>query len=682
MTPAGKIRNIGMIAHIDAGKTTFTERILFATGKEHKVGAVDKGTAKMDWMPEEQERGITITSAATTCAWKDGWINIIDTPGHVDFTAEVERSLRVLDGAIGIFDGVAGVQPQSETVWRQADRYDVPRIAIINKLDRVGADWENATKSLADKLGATPLPLQIPVGQSADFIGVIDLIHERALIFHNEGEPPWEGPIPDGLQKQANVWRERLIEKAAEVAEPLLEKYVRGEEILTDELIGAIRKGTLEGAFTPVLLGSALRGRGVQPLLDAVLDFLPSPADLGPVVGRHPDKDEEVRFKPLPEEPLSALAFKTASDAYGQLTYLRVYSGTIKSGMKVYNPRSRKTERIGLIIRMHADEREVVDDAGPGEIVGCVGLKRTVTGDSLCSRAKPIIFGELRFPEPVISMAVEPKVAADRDKLILALSRLGSDDPTFRTQTDEETSQLIMSGMGELHLDVMAVRLKREYGVGVRVGKPRVAYRQRIRSLVEVEGRCVRQTGGRGQYGVVKLRVEPDPEVKDVEFEVNLRGGAIPKEFVPAVREGVLSAASGGGIGWGYRIVQVRSTLLDGSFHDVDSSEIAFRTAGAMAFREAMVKGGIVLLEPWMRFEIDVPEQYLGAIVNDLAARRAEIQEMDLRGGVRWVRGIIPLREILGYTTVLRSLTQGRGLAQFEPMNYLPAPSDVIKAIS
>ena len=681
MIPAAHTRNIGMIAHIDAGKTTVTERILFATGVEHKVGEVDEGTAKMDWMPEEQERGITITSAATTCPWRGSWINVIDTPGHVDFTAEVERSLRVLDGAVGIFCGVAGVQPQSETVWRQADRYNVPRIAFINKLDRVGADWEAAVKSISEKLGANPAPLQIPIGAEKDLHGLVDLIRSKAFFYEGDDPEPREGPVPDELVSEARAWRERLVEKVAEASETLLEKYVHGEPLSEEEILGGLREATIARKVIPVLMGTALRNKGIQLLLDAILDFLPSPEDVGPVVGRHPEKDKPVRLKPDPSEPFSALAFKTANDTYGQLTFLRIYSGTLKTGEQVYNPRTRKPERIGLLIRMHADEREVVKEAGPGEIVGCVGLKRTVTGDSLCLRKHPVIFGAMAFPETVISMAIETQAAADRDRLILALQRLSSDDPTFKTQTDAETGQLIMSGMGELHLDVICERLRREFGVKTRVGKPRVAYRQTLRAPVEVEARFIKQTGGRGQYGVVTLQLEPADDAADVEFESSLKGGVIPREYVPAVKEGVTAAASGGGLGWGFRIVQVKATLVDGSYHPVDSSEIAFRSAGAMAFRKGMEKGGVVLLEPWMKFEIDVPEEHLGGVVNDLGSRRADIQEMDLRGGIRWVRGIIPLREILGYATTLRSITQGRGLAVFEPWKYLPAPQEIVNQI-
>ena len=679
MIPASKTRNIGMIAHIDAGKTTVTERILFLTGKEHKVGEVDDGTAKMDWMPEEQERGITITSAATTCLWKGSWINIIDTPGHVDFTAEVERSLRVLDGAVGIFCGVAGVQPQSETVWRQADRYSIPRIVLINKLDRVGADWEKALESISRKLGANPVPVQMPIGQGRDFRGLIDLVHLKALFYDDEKGTVREGPVPEDLAEEAQIWRDHLLEKAAEFSDCLLEKYVQGDEVNPEALTAGLREGTLTGKLTPVLLGSALTSKGIQPLLEAILDYLPSPKEIGPVTGRHPQRDKDVRLKPCPDEPFSALAFKTANDPHGQLTYVRIYSGTLTAGEQIFNPRTGKPERVGKIIRMHSNEREIVKDAGPGEIVACVGLKKTATGDSLCTRRKPVVFGPMSFPEPVISMAVEPKATADRDRLVFALARLAADDPTFKIHTDPETSQLIMSGMGELHLDVMCHRLGREFGVGTRVGRPRVAYRQTLGRAVEVEGRFVKQTGGRGHYGVVLLRLEPAEEVSGIEFESRLRGPSIPKEFLPAIEAGIRAAGEGGGIRWGFKIVQVRALLLDGSYHRVDSSDIAFRTAGAIAFRQGMEKGGVVLLEPWMRFEIEVPEEHLGGVVNDLGGRRADIREMVPRAGMSWVRGIIPLREILGYTTTLRSITQGRGLAVFEPWRHLKAPKEIVQ---
>ena len=683
MAEIGNKRNIGIIAHIDAGKTTLTERILYYTGRVYKIGEVDEGTATMDWQEEEQERGITITSAATTCDWRDCQINIIDTPGHVDFTVEVERSLRVLDGAVGVFCGVAGVQAQTETVWRQADRYHVPIIAFVNKMDRPGADFDECVSGIRDRLGANPIPLVIPWGQGNSFQGVIDLLEMKAIVWDEAslGQKFELIEIPESIRTLAEAHRHRIVEKVAELHEGIMAKFVHEEPISSQDLRAALRQLTISAKAVPVVGGAALRNKGVQPLLDAICWYLPSPLDMPPTRGVHPKKGLEVERRPSPDEPLSALSFKVASDIHGDLTYLRIYSGRLTSGSRVLNVTRDRKENVSRIWRMHADVREKIDEAVAGDIVAAVGLKFTSTGDTLADSHHPLILEKIEFPQPVISMTIEPKTSSDRDKLFQNLSRLAKEDPTFEWHTDAETSQVIISGMGELHLEVLEHRLLREFKLQVNVGKPRVAYKETIRKPAEAEGRFIRQTGGRGQYGVVRILVEPhkDPH-HPVVFESKIRQGTIPKEYIPAVEEGVRSTAMGGVVS-GYPLINIKVTLLDGAYHQVDSSEIAFNAAGSLALRQAVEEAGINLLEPIMRLEVVVPENYLGDCLGDLGSRRAEIRGTEVRGKVRVLRAFVPLAEMFGYATVLRSLTQGRGSFTLEPFGYVSVPQHIFEAI-
>ena len=672
-------RNIGFIAHIDAGKTTVTERVLYAAGRIYKLGGVDEGTAAMDWMPQERERGITITSAATTCAWKDYTINIIDTPGHVDFTAEVERSLRILDGGVVVFDAVAGVEPQSETVWRQADRYEVPRICYVNKMDRVGADLNRTVDSIAHRLQANPVMIQLPLGVEDEFRGVIDLIEQKAYVYTDEtGAMPEERPVPEEYMRDFTLYRNEMIEKIAETDDDLIVKFLEEEEIGADELRRALRKATIDYRLVPVVCGSALRNLGVQPLLDAIGHYLPSPLDVPPVVGRDSATGEEVSRAPDPDEPFAALAFKTVADTFiGRLVYFRVYSGSIESGGMVYNATNGRRERMGRIVRMHAQRREEVEVVGPGEIAAAVGLKETATGDTICDRQAPVVLETISFPEPVISVAVEPRSRADQDKLIEALAKLSDEDPTFKIATHAETGQTIMSGMGELHLEILVDRMKREFGVEGNVGTPRVAYREAITTQARAEGRFVRQTGGHGQYGHVWLEVEPLERGAGVEFESKIVGGAIPREFVSSVENGVRGALNTGPLS-GYPMVDVRVTLVDGSYHEVDSSTVAFEIAGSMAAKSAVLKARPILLEPVMSLEIVTPGDFLGEILGDLGRRRANIRNIEGRETIQSIKAIIPLGESFGYAGALRSLTQGRASYTMEFDSYQQAPEEVL----
>jgi elongation factor G len=681
--PLVRTRNIGIMAHIDAGKTTTTERILYYTGKSYKVGEVHEGTAQMDWMVQERERGITITSAATTCMWKDHWINIIDTPGHVDFTVEVERSLRVLDGAVAIFDAVAGVEPQSETVWRQADRYHVPRISFVNKMDRVGADFERTVHMIEDRLHSVPFVVQLPWGTESSFVGVVDLIEMKGLRWAEGMGESWETvEIPQDLRGPAEEWRHRLFEQLADHDRELMQKYVHEEEPTADELRRAVRRATLAVEGTPVLCGSAFKNKAIQPLLDSVVAYLPSPVDVPPVVGIGP-KGEEVIRNPSDEEPFSALAFKIMSDPYvGRLTYIRLYSGTLRTGAHVQNSTKDRKERIGRILQMHANHREDKEAAFTGEIMAVVGLKHTTTGDTLCDPANPVILEAMSFPTPVVSVAIEPKTKADQDKLSQALGKLADEDPTFQVKFDDETGQTLISGMGELHLEVLVDRLTREFNVGANVGKPQVAYRETIRRPVhKVEAKYIRQTGGRGQYGHVVIDLEPTGPGGGYEFVNKIVGGTIPREYIPSVDQGIQESLESGVLA-GYPMVDVRATLIDGSYHEVDSSEIAFKIAGQMALRDAARKADPVLIEPVMSFEILTPEEFMGEVLGDVTARRGRIEHIDERAGMRAVRVVVPLAELFGYATDLRSRTQGR--ASHTPMQlfaYQEVPSQIGREI-
>ena len=681
--PLARTRNIGIMAHIDAGKTTTTERILYYTGKAYKIGEVDEGTAQMDWMVQERERGITITSAATTCQWKGYWINIIDTPGHVDFTVEVERSLRILDGAIAVFDAVAGVEPQSETVWRQADRYQVPRICFVNKMDRTGADFRHTVEMMVDRLRANPLVLQLPWGAEGDFVGVIDLVEMSAHRWTSEMGEEWEdAEIPAEYVEAARQARHDLFEKLADHDESLMEKFVHGQEPAKGDLRRAIRRATLASEGVPVLCGSAFRNKAIQPLLDAIVSYLPSPVDVLPVEG-HTPAGEHAERKPRDDEPFSALVFKIMSDPYvGRLTYLRVYSGEVRAGAHVQNSSKDRKERIGRILQMHANHREDKDAAFTGDIVAVVGLKHSTTGDTLCERAKPIVLESISFPTPVISVAVEPKTKADQDKLGSALGKLSDEDPTFVVKYDDETGQTIISGMGELHLEILVDRLTREFNVGANVGKPQVAYRETIRKpVMKVEGRFIRQTGGRGQYGHVYIDLEPTGRGGGYEFVNKVVGGSIPREYIPSVDHGIQEACESGVLA-GYPLVDVRATLVDGSYHEVDSSEMAFRIAGSIALKEATRRAGPVLLEPVMEFEIVTPEEFMGDVMGDVAARRGRIERIDDRSGMKAIRVLVPLAELFGYATELRSRTQGR--ASHTPMQlhaYREVPAQISKEI-
>ncbi|HEX9756817.1 MAG TPA: elongation factor G [Nitrospiria bacterium] len=675
-----KTRNIGIMAHIDAGKTTTTERILYYTGVSYKIGEVHDGTATMDWMAQEKERGITITSAATTCSWKDHRINIIDTPGHVDFTIEVERSLRVLDGAIAVFDSVQGVEPQSETVWRQADKYHVPRIAFMNKMDRVGADFFASVKTMVTRLGAKPVLIQIPIGKEDGFRGSIDLVEKKAIIFDDEelGSKYVVEEIPADLQAQANEYRELLVESVAEFDEAILEKYIGGEPLTKEEIKTAIRKGTLLLKITPVLCGASFKNKGVQLLLDAVIDYLPSPLDVPPVVGFNPEnKEEEVKRYAKDDDHFSALAFKIMSDPFvGQLTYFRVYSGSLKAGSYIYNSTKDTRERIGRLLKMHANKREEITQVFAGDIAASVGLKSTSTGDTLCDEKHPVVLEVISFPEPVISMAIEPKTKPDQEKLGLSLQKLAQEDPSLRINTDEETGQTIISGMGELHLEIIVDRLVREFKVEANVGKPQVAYRETIRMNAKAEGKYIRQTGGRGQYGHVYLEVGPKEPGEGFEFLNKIVGGAIPKEYIPAVEKGIREAMENGILA-GYPMVDFKVILYDGSYHDVDSSEMAFKIAGSMGFKEAAKKANPGLLEPIMSLEVIVPEEYMGDVIGDLNSRRGKIQGMLPRGNAQVIEAEVPLAEMFGYATDLRSMTQGRATFSMMFSKYEIVPKQI-----
>ena len=673
-----QVRNIGIMAHIDAGKTTTTERILYYTGRTHKMGEVHEGAAVMDWMAQEQERGITITSAATTAFWRDFRINIIDTPGHVDFTVEVERSLRVLDGAIAVFDAVAGVEPQSETVWRQADKYRVPRIAFINKMDRTGADFFASVQSMIDRLGARPVPVQLPIGQEEHFRGVVDLIEMRAIVWTDDlGTDMQVEAIPAELVEQANAYRHQLIDAVADHDDELLETYLGDEDAVTPEMLRrAIRKATLDITVTPVLCGSAFKNKGVQPLLDAVIDYLPSPLEVPPIHGVDPRTENELSRRPALDEPFSALAFKVMSDPYvGKLTYIRVYSGQMKQGGRVMNTTTGKSERIGRILQMHANHREEREEIGAGEIAAVVGLKATTTGDTLATDTAPIRLESMTFPDPVISVAIEPKTKGDQDKLGAGLQRLAEEDPTFQVRTDEETGQTLISGMGELHLEIIVDRLMREFNVDANVGRPQVAYRETVGKPVEkVEGRFVRQTGGRGQFGHAVIDLEPAEPGEGYEFIDKVVGGRIPREYIPSVDLGIQEAMESGVLA-GYPVVDVRVTLVDGSYHEVDSSEMAFKIAGSMAFKNAMQRAKPKLLEPVMAVEVVTPEEYLGDVMGDLNARRGRVEGLEPRGNAQAIRARVPLATMFGYATDLRSTTQGRATftMQFDRYEEVPA---------
>src|SRR5580658_7172267 len=683
--PLEHTRNIGIAAHIDAGKTTATERILFYTGRTHKIGEVHDGAATMDWMVQEQERGITITSAATACTWRDTRINIIDTPGHVDFTVEVERSLRVLDGLVALFDSVAAVQPQSETVWRQANKYNVPRIIFVNKMDRVGADYFNCVEKIRERLGAPATPIQIPIGAEDHFEGVVDLFTMSKIIYTDDAGATMEhGAVTEAdgeLYTLAQTWRQALIEAIAEQDDELLEMFFDGKEIPVARLHKALRAATIQGKVLPMLCGSAIKNKGVQPLLDAVVDFLPSPLEAKRIVGRDPKSEDEIERKPLDTEPFAALAFKIATDPYGNLTYFRVYSGVLEKGSYVYNARSGRKERIGRILRMHANHREDIDAIGAGDIAAAVGLSDTRTGDTLCDEKNPIILETITFPEPVISQAIEPKTKADQDKLGTALGRLSQEDPTFRMTTDEETQQTIIAGMGELHLEIILDRLRREFKVEANVGKPQVAYKEAITKSVEKEGRFIRQSGGKGQYGDVWLRVEPQPPGTGFVFEWKIVGGAVPKEYSKAVQEGVRESAQSGVLA-GFPVMDFKVVAFDGSYHEVDSSEMAFKIAASMAWKEANRAAGPILLEPIMKVEVTTPKEYMGAINGDLNRRRGAIHATEeAPGGAQVITAHVPLSEMFGYATDMRSATQGRATYTMEFSHYEKAPKSVEEEI-
>ncbi len=670
------------MAHIDAGKTTTTERILYFTGKVHRIGEVDDGAATMDWMDQERERGITIMSAATTCRWRDHRINIIDTPGHVDFTVEVERSLRILDGAVAIFCAVGGVEPQSETVWRQADRYHIPRIAYINKMDRTGADFETAVAMMKERLGAAALPLQMPIGAEDSFVGMIDLVAMKALVFDGREDTPIEVmPIPKDLEDKARQARQHLVEQAAEFDEEAMHLYLDGQEVPTEALMRAIRKGTLEIKLFPVLCGASFRNKGVRPLLDAIIDYLPAPVDLPPITGINPDTGEKESRRDDPDEPLSALVFKIATDPYvGKLSYIRIYSGRIRAGQAAYNSVLEKHERINRLLLMHANKREDLEEASAGDIVAAVGLKESKTGHTLCEKKNPIVLESMRFPEPVISVAIEPKTKADEEKISGALSKLSEEDPTFRVKADPETGQTIISGMGELHLEIIVDRMLREFGVQATVGKPQVSYRETIRQAVKAEGRFIKQTGGRGQYGHVEISMEPLEPGSGIQFENKIIGGAIPREFIGPMEKGVREALESGLLA-GFPVVDVRVTLWDGSYHEVDSSEISFKVAGSLAVQEAQRKAGSVLLEPQMLVEVVVPDLYMGEVLADLTARRGRITGMNKRREAQAIDAIVPLSEMFGYATRLRSLSQGRAVYTMQFHHYEEVPPGILEKL-
>ena len=678
-----KTRNIGIMAHIDAGKTTTTERILFYTGKIHKIGETHEGGAQMDWMEQEQERGITITSAATTCMWNDYRINVIDTPGHVDFTVEVERSLRVLDGAVAVFCAKGGVEPQSETVWRQADKYNVPRLAFVNKMDIVGADFFNVIDMIRERLKANPIAIQLPIGKEDNFKGVVDLVNMNARIYNDDlGEDIEVVDIPEDMKELAQEHREKLIEVISEFDEELMMKYLEGEELTTEEVERGIRTATLKVEITPVLCGSSYKNKGVQPLLDSIIDFLPSPLDIESIKGINLENDEEEARNADDNDPFSALAFKIVTDPYvGKLAYFRVYSGSIKSGSYVLNSSKGKRERIGRILLMHANKREEVDEVYAGDIAAAVGLKDTGTGETLCDEDSPIILEKMEFPEPVIHVAIEPKSKASQDKLGSALAKLAEEDPTFRTYTDEETGQTIIAGMGELHLEIIVDRLLREFKVEANVGNPQVAYKESITKESQADTKYARQSGGRGQYGHVKIRIAPQKPGEGYLFENKVVGGAIPKEYINSVDAGIQEALQSGIIG-GYPVLDIKITLYDGSYHDVDSSEMAFKIAGSMAVKEAISKAGPVLLEPTMKVEVVVPEEYMGDVMGDINSRRGKIEGMEMRSGAQVINSYVPLSEMFGYATDLRSNSQGRGVYSMQFDHYSPVPNSIAEEIT
>lgn len=681
--PLERYRNIGIMAHIDAGKTTVTERILYYTGRSHKIGEVHEGTATMDWMPQEQERGITITSAATSCEWKNTRINIIDTPGHVDFTVEVERSLRVLDGSVAVFCGVAGVQPQSETVWRQADRYLVPRIAFVNKLDRMGADFLAAVKSMEDQLGANAHPVQLPLGLEENHKGVVDLIERKAYVYHDEslGAEYHEEEIPADMKDAVEEWRNKLVEAVAQEDEALFEKFVEGKELTNDEIRSGIRKATLACTFFPVFCGSAFKNKGIQPLLDGVVAYLPAPLDVPSIKGVKPGSEDEMERHPDDNEPFSALAFKIMSDPYvGRLTYFRVYSGHLPKGSYVLNSSTGKKERVGRILEMHANSREERDDVWAGDIVAGVGFKDVSTGDTLCVESDPVILESMHFPEPVISMAIEPKTKADRDKLQVALQRLAEEDPTFQVATNQETGQTIISGMGELHLDVLRDRMMREFNVQANIGTPQVAYKETITKPSKAEGKYIRQTGGRGQYGHCFLEIEPTEPGEGIVFVDKIVGGVIPREYIPSVEKGIRDAATSGILG-GFPTIDLKVTVYDGSYHDVDSSDMAFQMAGSIGFKDAVRKADPILLEPIMKVEITTPEEHMGDVIGDLNSRRGKMKEMTARGKAQIIRADVPLAEMFGYATVIRSISSGRASYSMEPSHFERVPKKIEEQI-
>lgn len=677
-----KVRNIGIMAHIDAGKTTTTERVLFYTGKVHKLGEVHDGAATMDWMVQEQERGITITSAATTCQWRDCQINIIDTPGHVDFTVEVERSLRVLDGAVAVFCAKGGVEPQSETVWRQADKYGVPRIAYVNKMDTIGANFMRVVSMMRERLGAPAMPIQLPIGQEETFEGIVDLLSMQAIYFlDDKGTRSEARPVPEDMQELARNMRVELIEALAMIDEELMMRYLEGEELTVDELRQALRKATLAGVVVPVHCGSSYRNKGVQLLLDSIVDYLPSPLDVPPVKGTSPD-GEEISIPAGDDQPFSALVFKIVSDPYvGKLAYFRVYSGQLQAGSYVLNPGKGRRERVGRLLRMHANTREDITEVAAGDICAVVGLKDTVTGETLCSEGHTIVLESMQFPEPVISQAIEPKTKADQDKMTVALVRLAEEDPTFQTFTDQETGQVIIRGMGELHLEIIADRLMREFKVAATLGKPQVAYRERFRRTIKSEGKFVRQSGGRGQFGHVWVEFEPLPPGTGYEFVNKIVGGVVPKEYVAPVDAGIREAMQSGILA-GFPVVDLRATLYDGSYHDVDSSEMAFKIAGSMSFKNAMAKSDPALLEPVMKIEITVPEEYMGDVIGDINSRRGRIEGMEAHAGAQIIRGFVAMSEMFGYATALRSATQGRGTYSLEFHAYEEVPRSIAEEIT
>ena len=682
--PLDKVRNIGIMAHIDAGKTTTSERILFYTGRVHRLGETHEGAATMDWMAQEQERGITITSAATTCQWKGHRINIIDTPGHVDFTVEVERSLRVLDGAVSVFCAKGGVEPQSETVWRQANKYRVPRMAYVNKMDIMGADFFRVVEMMKDRLGANAVPIQLPIGKEADFKGIIDLVRMRAEVYYDdEGKDVRDEEIPADLMDLAEEYHQKLIEAVAESDETLMEKFFEGEELTVEEISAAIRKATIDCAMNPVLCGTSYRNKGVQPLLDAVIAYMPSPVDIPAIKGIDPDDPEkELERKPSDEEPFSALAFKIMTDPFvGKLAFCRVYSGVLESGSYAYNSTKGKRERIGRLVMMHANHREEVETVYTGDICGIVGLKDTTTADTLCDEKHPVILESMEFPDPVIQVAIEPKTKAGQEKMTMALVKLAEEDPTFKTYTDQQTGQTIIAGMGELHLEIIVDRLMREFKVEATVGKPQVAYRETIRRAAKAEGRYVRQTGGHGQFGHCWIEISPVEPGVGYSFENNIVGGVIPKEFIAPIDAGIREAAQSGILG-GFEVVDFKASVYDGSYHDVDSSEMAFKIAGSMAFKEALAKADPALLEPMMKVEVIIPEQYMGDVIGDISSRRGRIEGMDARMGEQTVHAYVPLSEMFGYATDLRSRTQGRGLFTMQFDHYEEVPKSIAEKVT